>query len=479
MPKQAYLGGKVRRLRRDAAFTQVQLAQMLGISPSYLNLIESNQRALTVPLLLKLADVFKIDLKSFASDDEAQLVADLKEVFSDAIFREYEVKSSAIVELIASLPEIGRGILDLYHAYQKTRADSQAMASFPANDEPFASPARSRLPAEEVSDLIQENLNHFPALEAAAEDLRREARLGSGETLSRLAEHLEKKQGVRLEVISADRLERAVRRYIPDERRLLMSEILPDASLVFQVVHQIGLLTLGEHFEEAIAASRFATEESKRLARVALANYFAGAVVMPYDRFLDAAESERYDLEMLEHRFRASFEQVCHRLTSLNRADARGIPFHLVRIDIAGNISKRFSGSGIPFARYSGACPRWNVHAAFLTPGLIRMQLSEMPDGARYFSVARTVRKAGGGHLVRQSRLAIELGCTVNHASRMVYADGIDLESRNAIVPVGVTCRFCERMDCRQRAFPPMNRRLEVDENVRGLSFYYSPGKTS
>jgi predicted transcriptional regulator len=196
-------------------------------------------------------------------------------------------------------------------------------------------------------------------------------------------------------------------------------------------------------------------------------------MLMPYERFLDASRTLRCDVELLEHRFRVSFEQVCHRLTSLHRPGAEGIPFHMVRIDIAGNISKRFSGSGIPFARYSGACPLWNVHASFLTPGLIRTQLSEMPDGTRYFSIARTVRKAGGGHQVRQSRLALELGCEASRAREIVYADGVDLDA--AAVPIGVSCRLCERMDCRQRAFPPMHHRLDVDENVRGLSFYYSP----
>jgi hypothetical protein len=223
-----------------------------------------------------------------------------------------------------------------------------------------------------------------------------------------------------------------------------------------------------------VRKSGITAEESARLYRVALANYFAGATLMPYRPFLEAAREFRYDVELLEHRFRASFEQVCHRLTTLNDPADAGIPFHLVRVDIAGNISKRFSGSGIPFARYSGACPLWSVHAAFLTPGLIRTQISEMPDGTRYFSIARTVRKAGGGHLVRQSRLAIELGCHVKHAQGMVYADGVDVAGRSA-VPVGVSCRLCERMECRQRAFPPMHHRLDVDEDVRGLSFYYSP----
>jgi predicted transcriptional regulator len=243
---------------------------------------------------------------------------------------------------------------------------------------------------------------------------------------------------------------------------------------MFQIAHQVGLLAADETITDIVDQAFFTGEEQKRLARVTLANYFAGALLMPYGPFLEVARSVKYDVEVLEHRFHTSFEQVCHRLTSLHRPGAAGIPFHMVRIDIAGNLSKRFSGSGIPFARYSGACPRWNVHAAFLSPGFIRTQLSEMPDGRRYFSIARTVRKAGGGHHVAQNRLAIELGCEAQYARQLVYADGVDLDNRATAVPVGVSCRLCERMDCRQRAFPPMHHRLDVDENVRGLSFYYS-----
>jgi predicted transcriptional regulator len=208
---------------------------------------------------------------------------------------------------------------------------------------------------------------------------------------------------------------------------------------------------------------------------VALANYFAGAVLMPYGPFLEAARSERYDVEVLCNRFRVAFEQICHRLTTLRRPGAEGVPFHMVRVDIAGNISKRFSASGLRFARFSGACPRWTVFEAFTTPGLVRTQLSQMPDGATYFWVARTVRKEGGRFHAPRSVLAIGLGCEVSHAKALVYADGVDLSARGAVVPVGVTCRLCERMDCEQRAFPPLQHPLQVNENVRGLSFYAPP----
>jgi hypothetical protein len=211
---------------------------------------------------------------------------------------------------------------------------------------------------------------------------------------------------------------------------------------------------------------------SKKLCRVVLANYFAGAILMPYKEFLDSARAERYDIELLGHRFRCGFEQVCHRLTSLRKPGHEGIPFHLIRVDIAGNISKRFSGTGVRFARFSAACPRWNVHAAFLTPGSVRVQVSDYPNGAQYLSIARTLRKETGGYKSSEPMQALEIGCDIGHARELIYADGLNLETLESAVPVGVTCRLCERMDCEQRAFPPLQHPLQIDENVRGLSFF-------
>jgi predicted transcriptional regulator len=253
---------------------------------------------------------------------------------------------------------------------------------------------------------------------------------------------------------------------------LYLSEVLRRGSRNFQLAYQVGLLAQAAALDRIAADPHLTSESSRALARVALANYFAGAVLMPYRPFLDAARAERYDIELLCHRFRASFEQTCHRLTTLRRPGAEGVPFHMVRVDIAGNISKRFSASGLRFARFSGACPRWAVFEAFTTPGMIRTQLSRMPDGATYFWIARTVSREGGGFHAPRSMLGVALGCEASLAKELVYADGVNLESREAVVPVGLTCRLCERMDCEQRAFPPLQHPLKVNANVRGVSFY-------
>jgi predicted transcriptional regulator/transcriptional regulator with XRE-family HTH domain len=476
MKRKAMLGNKVRQLRKQRDMTQAKLAEQLGISPSYMNLIEHNRRAVTVPVLLRLAEVLQADLGHFTPDDEARLVGELTEVFGDRTLAGHELGATDLAEIAQASPAACRAVLDLYRAYRSARDDARAMAERYAGG--AGAGAGNPLPPEdEVSDLIQQHGNHFPDLEAAAEAVRGSLPPGSGEIDRHLVQHLHDAHDVTVEVVPGDPGGGVVRRFDPASRRLLLSEVLPPRSRSFQLAHQLALLGCRTEIDAVLARARPTTPDARALARVALANYFAGAVLMPYEAFLEAAQEVRYDIEMLGHRFRTSFEQVCHRLTTLQRPGATGVPFHFVRVDIAGNVSKRFTASGISFSRYGGSCPRWNVHAAFLSPGFIRTQLSRMPDGTTFFCIARTVRKEGGGFLVPQTRLAIGLGCEISHARELVYADGVDLDSLEAAVPIGVTCRLCERNDCRQRAFPPLLHALDVDENVRGASFYVTPAR--
>jgi predicted transcriptional regulator len=329
-----------------------------------------------------------------------------------------------------------------------------------------------RLPSEEVTDVIQRHMNHFPELEEAAEALWREARLDSDHVFDGLVEYLKARCGVDVRIEKAAAMQGAVRRYLPERRLLVLSEVLRRGSRNFQAAYQAGLLTQMPVLTRIAGDALLTNDESRALCRVALANYFAGAVLMPYQPFFEAARAERYDIELLGHRFRTNFEQTCHRLATLRRPGAEGVPFHMVRVDIAGNISKRFSASGLRFARFSGGCPRWNVFGAFLTPGMIRTEVTQMPDGATHFWIARTVRKSVGGYHAPHTQFAIGLGCEISYADQLAYADGIDLTSRAAIVPVGISCRVCERIDCDQRAFPPLHHGLKINEHARGLSFY-------
>ncbi|HYC61896.1 MAG TPA: short-chain fatty acyl-CoA regulator family protein [Thermoanaerobaculia bacterium] len=466
------LGPKVRGFRRKEQLTQVQLAERLDISPSYLNLIEHNQRPLPAHLLVKLAQIFHVDLAAFADDSHARIADSLQEVFADPLLEEHAVTTNDVRELAESAAA-SRAIIALFHAYKSTVQSMRDLASQVYDGSVLHGIDPVHLPSEEASDVIQENLNYFPELETAAEDLTRRASLDRSDMYRSIAAHLRARHGVEVVLTPVVRDRGLIRRYDPESRTLHLSEVLPPWSRQFQVAHQLGLLEAGGAIDRIVERSQknLNTPESVKLCRIALANYFAGALLMPYDAFYRIAEDVRYDIELLQHHYTASWEQVCHRLTTLRKPGATGVAFHFVRVDIAGNISKRFSGTGIRFARFSGSCPRWDVHAAFLTPGRIRTQFSKMPDGTAYFCVARTIRKSYG-YASGDALMAVGIGCPVKDARKLVYADGYDLDNMDAAVPIGTTCRLCERVDCEQRAFPPMQHGLKVDENVRGRSFY-------
>jgi len=466
------LGAKVRALRRRENLSQVQMAERLGISPSYLNLIESNRRPLPAALLIKLAQLFGVDLHAFGADEDARLVNDLLEVFADPLFDGYRLTSSDLRELAVNQPQIARAVLALYSSYKTQRESSEELASRLTGGEESAGADRSQLPSEEVNDLVQKHMNYIPELEEGADEVWRKARLDAEELQTGLVRYLDKQHGVHVRIARGGAERGVLRRFDAEKKILTLSELLPTRSRIFQLAHQIALLTQHAKIDRIVADGHLTSDESRALSRVALANYFAGAVLMPYAPFLDACRQERYDIDVIGRRFRVGFEQVCHRFTTLRRPGAEGIPFHMIRIDVAGNISKRFSASGIRFARFSGACPRWNVFAAFMTPGMIRIQVSRFLDGSTYFCLARTIHKDSGGYHAQQPVQAIGLGCRIEHAREMVYSDGIDLDNTHLATPVGVTCRLCERSDCEQRAFPSIRHPLQVDENVRGVSLY-------
>ncbi len=472
MTENTRLGAKVRQLRRRQGLTQKQLANTLAISPSYLNLIEHNKRPLSAPMLIKLAQHFQLDLAAFASDHDAELVNSMMEVFGDPLFDPHELSGEEVREIAGAHPAIARAIQNLFQAYQASRQQAETLAQRFAEDVDAVS--GSRTPAEEVSDFVQRHENHFPEIEEVAEDIQRQARLGIGERdlYGAVMDYLKRYHDVETKILTLREMDGAFRRYDPESRTLYLSEVLRRGSRNFQLCHQLGLILMSETFNRLVSVPQLTNEDSRRLGRLVLANYFAASVLMPYERFLNAARSERYDIELLGNRFRTSFEQVCHRLTSLRRPGNEGIPFHFVRVDIAGNISKRFSASGMRFARYSGACSLWNVYASFLTPGIVRTQVSRLPEGTTFFDVARTIKKDSGRYRARHSLQAINLGCEIEYAQELIYADGLDLENADAAVPIGITCRLCERTDCGQRAFASLQRPLHVSENWRGASFY-------
>lgn len=476
--KAARIGGRLRRLRQERRLTQAQMAGELGISPSYLNLLEGNQRPVTVNVLLKLAEKFQIDVAALSAEDDSRLASELMEALSDPFFDAQDVKASDVRDLVATLPNMGRAFHALYQAFRNAPRVETSGADAGADAE-ASTPAG--LPSEEVTEFLQRRGNYFDEMEQLAESLWVENSLGLLTLQQDLVKLLAQRFAVDVEIAQADALPGALRQYQPMTRRLLLSEMLPVPSRTFQMAHQIAFLAYRREIETIVSSGKFTTPQADALARAAIANYFAACVLMPYGRFLAAAKSVRYDIGVLQHRFGVSFEQACHRLTTLRRPGAEGVPFHLIRVDIAGNISKRFSASGIHIARFGAACPRWNVYDAFTTPGMLRVQVSRMPEGASYFCVARTIdaparAAARGGLPSRAGQLAIGLGCALPYAREIVYADGLNLDDPQIVTPIGVSCRTCPRNDCADRAMPSLAQRLEIDENRRGYSTYVDVG---
>jgi hypothetical protein len=478
MDKKVMLGHRVRRLRGEQGLSQVQLAQQLEISPSYLNLIEHNQRPVSAVLLLKLARVFALDLQTFADDDEGRVIGSLREVFADpAIATGESVGAQDLRELAALAPPVTQAVVELYRAFREARQEVETLARQAADRAGVTHLQSDVFPLDRVHDYFETQGNHFADLEEAAETLWREARLETGEVYRGLCEYVQRELGLQVRVMPQDVMGRLLRRFDRHARRILLSEVLPRSSRSFHLAYQVALLRQRTLLERLVAETRLSSEPAQRLVRIGLANYFAGALLMPYQPFLASAQALRYDIEVLMRRFDASFEQVCHRLTTLQRSGARGVPFSLLRIDKAGNISKRFS-AGISFARFGNACPRLILFDAFRFPGTIHAQVAKMPDGALYFCLARDVTRPGGSHHEAPQQLAITLICDGAHAKELVYADRFDLGDGEAATPIGPTCRLCERLDCTHRAFPPLGQRVALDENIRALSPFGLPRAT-
>ncbi len=473
--KKVFAGPRVRRLRRELNLTQARMAADLGISASYLNLIERNQRPMSAQILLKLAEVYDVELRSLAGDDEAMALTALREVFADPLFRDSGLTGQDMQEVATASPVAAEAVSALYRAYQQAVANTSLLAERLADRDLIDGGQTVSAPLEEVRDFINSRNNHFPVLDETAEDLYRKASLGADEPYVSLRNYLRVAHGVTTRVVPADLMTGELRRYDRHRQTIFLSELLDQPGRSFQLAYQLGYFEQSRAIEDIVESSGLENEEARTLGRVALANYFAAALLMPYAPFLKTAEETHYDLRLVGRRFGTSFEQVCHRLTTLQRPGARGIPFFLIRVDNAGNVSKRFSAAGFHFARFGGTCPRWNVHDAFRVPGDIYTQVIQMEDGTRYFSIARTVSRGGSGIGVPGDQYAVGLGCEIAHARKLVYSQGYDLDDERGATPIGVNCRLCERLDCSQRAFPPLKQRLRIEDHVRGVSPFGMP----
>ncbi|MBB5121049.1 Cro/Cl family transcriptional regulator [Streptomyces eurocidicus] len=461
--RKIYAHAKLRRLRRERGMNQVELARALGISTSYLNQIEQSQRPLTASVLLRIAEVLGVDAEFFSQADEERLTTDLRAALGDEACGA-PPPAEEIAEVARDHPEVARALVALHRRYRDAAERAAALAS--PGDTRVLPPAE---PHDEVRDFFYEHHNHFGALDSAAERTAGELGLRPGRSADALTAHLAGRHGVRVVRAAPARRGGAVdaRRFDADAGLVFLSPWLSDGQRAFQLATQLALLEHGPLLDALAGNAAPSSPESLALARIGLADYFAGALLMPYTAFHAAAEELGYDVELLQARFGVGFESVCHRLSTLQRTGRRGVPFSFLRVDRAGNISKRQSATAFHFSRLGGTCPLWTVYEAFSAPGRILTQVAEMPDGTRYFWIARTVTRGGFGHHAPRAEFAVALGCELRHAHRLVYAAGVALGDPRAATPIGLGCRICERRDCAQRARPPAGGRLAIDPDRR------------
>src|SRR3954453_19546386 len=436
--RKLFLGARVKRLRRERGLNQSQMADELGISASYLNHLERNQRPVTAGILLRLAEIFEVDVKAFASEaGDSGGANQLAEIYSDPMLSALGVARYELVELADNAPAVAEGITRLYTAVRE-------MPRRPEGEERRADPRLLITPETWVRDYIQAQRNHWPELEEASETLG--GALNHPLSIAEpLRQRLKDAWGVEVRVVGPEILEDASQHYDPQRRMLMLSSLLRPENRQFGIAYQLALLEFAPIIARMLEAGRPPDPGSRRLLHMSFANYAAGAIIMPYGKFLRAAEEHRYALDRLCAQFGANVEQVAHRLTTLGRSGAKGVPFFMLRVDPAGNISKRYAGESFPFSHFGGTCPRWHLHAAFQTPGQTISQLIETPDGQRFFTISRTIERPIRPDLRDDALLAIGLGCDVRYAPRIAYADGLDLVATPA-TPVGPACSVFPRV---------------------------------
>ncbi|MFW0783244.1 acetate metabolism transcriptional regulator RamB [Gordonia sp. CPCC 206044] len=465
-----YVGSRLRQLRSERGLSQVALAQSLSISPSYLNQIEHDARPLTAAVLSKITEVFGIDEEFFDSQDNVRLVAELREVLldDDVEAGPSAVDPHAISSVVAAHPEIAQAMVNLHQRYRIVTDQLNA-----ATDDRGDRSMRGSItaPHEEVRDYFYQRRNYIHELDVAAEEMTDRMRMHSADIRREVSNRLENRHGVRI-VRRVDLGDYTLHRFDPEARRLEYSAALSAGQRTMKMAAELGYLEYGDLLDKLVDDGNFTSEEARSLALLGLANYFAAAVVLPYRQFHGAAEDFRYDIERLSAFYAVSYETICHRLSTLQRPNLRGIPWSFVRVDRAGNMSKRQSATGFHFSSSGGTCPLWAVYDTFSSPGKIITQVAEMPDGREYFWVARTIERRAARYGQPGKTFAIGLGCELRHAGRVIYSDGLEIGPQARVTPIGAGCRVCERQNCPQRAFPALGATLQIDEHRSTVSPY-------
>ena len=454
--KPLYLGPRIKRLRRELGLTQQAMATDLDISASYVALIERNQRPVTADLLLRLARSYKLDITDIAVDDNADTVRRITDLLRDPIFADIDLPALEVADLAASFPGMSEALLRLYGAYTREQA---ALADLDAD--PAAGESHAPDPVGEARRYFAARRNFFASLDARAEALST-AVAEAGDSRAYLAQ----RHGVRTRALPAEVMMGAIRRFDRHNQQLLLIDTLDSPTRAFQLALQIAYTECRSDISALVREAALSGPTAANLVRRGLAGYVAAAIMMPYGRFAKAVEDRAYDIEALSRLFGTSFEQTAHRLTTLHKPGAERVPFFFIRVDSAGNVSKRLDGAGFPFAAHGGGCPLWSVHNLFGRPRQVVTQWLELPDGQRFFSIARTVAAGGGGYGSTPVERAVALACSAEHAPKLIYAQGVD-PRKVPVTPIGVGCRLCHRAECAARALPPIGREIIADDYRR------------
>lgn len=438
-----YAGPAVRRVRRRLNLTQAAMAQRLTISPSYLNLIERNQRPVTARVIMQLMGEFAFDPRDLAGGAAVGGVDGLTRRLTDQRFADLGIDREEVDEFLSASPQIAAAFARLYDAGSAGPGDD--------GDDPLTAARRE----------VERWRNHFADLDHGAEALADEMRLSRGDTAVALAERLRDRHQLAVRILPREVMPDARRRLDLHARQVQLAEMLGPASRAFQLALLIAQLEQREAIGQIVAGAHLSDRIAREVFTDHLYGYFAAALLMPYGRFLRACEATGYDLPVLQRRFGVSFEQLAHRLTTLQRIGQRGLPFFMARLDRAGQFSKRFIGaSGALFVEAEHGCPLWCAARALERPGELLAQpvaLAETGAGVSHWLCLAQATGAGG-----PAQFAVVLGVDAALAGDLAQARGVSLE-RGAAVAIGPGCRRCHVLACPQRALPAIGARLRFD----------------
>ena len=466
------IGPKIKAFRRQLGMQANKLAEELNISPSYLNLIEKGKRKIDGDLLIKVCEKLRIELSDLTSKTDLNLENNISELLGDELFEDLDILGPEVKDLVNTNPKIAKALIKLGDNFKQK--DHEIVNKLENISGKIIDSRKAAFPGEVISDFLQENKNFFPKLENFANTIFEKVKQNNRTRYIALCDFLKSEYEIIVKDVIPEEGKPFSKIYKVKQKELLLSDYLSIETKKLHAAAQISQQGASQEIDEYLSTFNFPSEEAKKLTRVALLNYCGAAILMPYKLFHKECNELKYDLELLQNTFATSFEQVAHRVTCLQDPSLPGIPFHFLRVDVAGNISKRFSLSGIEIPRYGGACPRWNVYSAFSRRGVIQAAVSKRTNGEKYVCIAKTVEKGVGRYGQKKSMLSIGLGCEAKYAKDFVYTENLDLNDKKSELPIGVSCRTCDRLDCSQRAFPPLHKKFDIDINSRGVSVYVS-----